>query len=127
MNPRLNDRGAAPVDFVLVGSLVIVLFLGIVQLGLVLHVRSTAINAAGEGARLGARADAGPEEAAERTRALLGQTLTEKYAGDVAARRTHLDGVEAIEVSVRMPLPVVGLLGPGGNLVVNGHALAEPR
>lgn len=126
MTGSSRDRGAAPVDFILVGSLVIFLFLGVVQVGLILHVRSTAINAAGEGARLGARADLGPVEAAERTRALLRQTLTERFAEDVEARRTVRDGLDVIEVSVRMPLPVVGLLGPGGNIVVRGHALAEP-
>jgi hypothetical protein len=43
----------------------------------------------------------------------------------VTAGSTVVDGAAVAEVTVRTPLPVVGLLGPGGTLTVRGHALEE--
>lgn len=122
--PRADD-GSAVVEFVLVSVLVLVLLLGVVQVALALHVRSLAIDAAAEGARVAARADRGPADGAARTRDLLTAALTGAYARDVTAGGGTLDGVPVAEVTVRAPLPVVGLLGPGGVLTVRGHALLE--
>ena len=52
------ERGSAVADFVMVAGLVSFLFVGLLQLGFVLHTRNTLIASAAEGARLGARADA---------------------------------------------------------------------
>lgn len=120
-----HDRGAAVVDFVLVGSLLIALFLGVVQLGLAQHVRATTINAASEGARHGARADRGPADAIARTQVLITDGVSGRYADNVQARVVTFEGLEVVEVSVRMPLPVIGLLGPSGTVEVNAHALTE--
>lgn len=105
--------------------LVLALFLSVVQVALAVHVRSLATDAAAEGARVAARADRTPADGVARTRALLAEALTGAYARDVTAARTTLDGVAVTEVTVRTPLPVVGLLGPGGTLTVRGHALEE--
>lgn len=120
-----RDRGAAAVDFVLVGSLVIALFLGVVQLGLAQHVRATTINAASEGARHGARADRGTMDAIARTQTLITDGVSGRYADDVQARLTMFEGLEVVEVTVRMPLPIIGLLGPTGTVEVTAHALSE--
>ena len=122
-----EDRGSAVVDFVLIGSLVVVLFLALIQLGLALHVRSTATSAASEGARVGARADRTPADGAKRTTALLTQSVSSAYAGQVDAHATVIDGLDVIEVKVIMPLPVIGLIGPAGSVTVLGHALVEPQ
>jgi hypothetical protein len=110
---------------VLVGGLVTVLFVAILQLTLVLHVRNTLVDCAGEGARYGALAGNDSEDAATRTRALLGQSLSKRFAGEVTARRVERSGLELVEVEVRAPLPVVGLIGSAGSVTVHGHALAE--
>ena len=52
-----NQRGSAVVDFVLVLAVLVPLFLGILQLALVLMVRNTLSSAAAEGARLAATYD----------------------------------------------------------------------
>ena len=49
-----GDTGSAIVDFALVGALVTVLFVGVLQLTIVLHVRNTLVDTAAEGARYGA-------------------------------------------------------------------------
>ncbi len=119
------ERGSAIVDFVLVGALLTVLFVGVLQLALTLHVRNTLIDCAAEGARYGALAGSSPAAGAQRTRELIGSAVASTYATDVAARTTGLDGVPVVEVTVRAPLPVIGLLGPSGVIAVSGRAIAE--
>ena len=118
------DAGSAVVDTVLVGALTTLLFASVLQLGLALHVRSTLIDCAAEGARYGALADRSPADGADRAVDLIRMSLAAAYASDVSARRTTLDGLPVIEVRVTAPLPVLGLLGPG-TLTVTGHALEE--
>ncbi len=123
--PRARDAGSAAVDFVLVGGLITVLFLGVLQLGLALHVRTLLIDSAAEGARLGARLESGPGDAESRTKELISAALSERYARDVTTSLVEVGGVEMVEVQVRAPMPVIALLGPSGTLEVRAHALAE--
>src|SRR4051794_41901002 len=55
-DPR-GDHGSAAVDFVLVGTLVTLLFLAVIQLGVDYHVRNVLAASVAEGARYGANAD----------------------------------------------------------------------
>jgi hypothetical protein len=102
-----------------------VLFAAVLQLAIAQHVRNTLVDCAAEGARYAALAGHVPSDGAERTRMLVEQALSAAYAGDVTAVRTTVDGVDVVDVTVSSPLPVVGLLGPGGRLTVHGHALEE--
>lgn len=123
---RGPDSGSAVAEFVMVSMLVVVLGMGVIQLGLALHVRNTLIACAAEGARLGARADASTSEAADRTRSLVADVLSPVYAQDVSSRRASTtDGVRVVEVTVVAPVPVVGLLGPSGAMTVTGRAFDE--
>ena len=117
--------GSAVVDFVLVGALTTVLFLAVVQLALALHVRSTLVDCAAEGARFGSLSGHTPSDGAERTRELIAMSLAEGYASDVTAEVVEVDGLEVVRVEVTAPLPVIGLLGPGDAMTVDGHALVE--
>ncbi|MHB1612848.1 MAG: TadE/TadG family type IV pilus assembly protein [Actinomycetes bacterium] len=120
-----DDRGSAPVEFALVSVLLTVLFLGVIQLALAVHVRSMLIASAAEGARLAARADRGPEEGIELTRRLVATSLSGSYAQDVTAGFQDVAGARTVYVQVRAALPIIGLLGPTGSLTVRGHALDE--
>lgn len=123
--PDDGERGSAVAEFVMVSVLVLALFLGVVQVAFALHVRSLTIDAAAEGARLAARADRSPEDGIARTRELIADSLSASYADDVVATTTQRAGLPVVEVTVRAPLPVVGLLGPSGTMTVSGHALEE--
>ena len=107
------------------GALLVLLLLLVVQVALALHVRATAVDCASEGARFGALAGSSPAAGAERARALLRASLAPRYAADVTARVVEVGGAAVVEVRVRAPLPVVGLLGAGRSLDVAGHALQE--
>lgn len=109
----------------LIGGLVVVIALGIVQLTLGLHVRNTLVDSASAGARYGALEGRSTADAVRRTRELVSGSLADGYASDVTASRVTRGGVEMVEVQVRAPLPVIGLIGPSGRLTVTGHAIAE--
>jgi hypothetical protein len=124
----VSDDGSAVVDFALVGGLLSLLFLSVVQLGLVVHVRNTLIDCAAEGARYGARAGRAPADGISRTRELVARELSAGYEArlsEVSAGVVERSGVAAVEVRVSAPLPLVGLVGPSGELSVQGHAFAE--
>lgn len=123
LGPR--DGGSAAVEFVLVGALTTIVFAGVLQLALVLHVRTTLIDCAAEGAHLAGLVGATLPDGVARTRDLIEMSLAPGFAQDVTARRTVVDGVTVVEVQVTAPLPVAGLLGPGGLLTVTGRALDE--
>ncbi len=120
-----RERGAAVVDFALVAGLLALVFAGVVQLTLAMHVRNTLVDCAAEGARYAALADRTPEDGIARTRALIDVSLAAGYGDAVTAVETELRGLPVVEVRVTAPLPVLGLLGPGGTLTVSGHALRE--
>ena len=120
-----DDRGSAVVEFTLVGVLLTALFLGLLQLGLALHIRNTLAASATEGARYAANADRSPEEGAEATRRLIRASLDDSFADEVTAGFEVVNGVETVYVDVRAPLPVIGVWGPGRSIHVRGHALDE--
>jgi Flp pilus assembly protein TadG len=120
------DRGAAVAEFALVAALVCLLFGAVLQLGYALHVRNTATAHVIEGARAGARADAGPGAGIARARELLTTTVPGSGA-DVRAGRTVVGGVQVVEVSADLALPVVGPWGIPGTMTVTGHAFAEDQ
>lgn len=120
------ERGSAVVDFVLVGGLLTMFFLAIIQLTLVLHVRNTLIDAAASGARYGTLADRNSEDARARTAQLIGVALNPEFARDVTISESTYQGMRTLEVTVRAPLPVVGLIGPRALLEVKGHAAIQP-
>jgi Flp pilus assembly protein TadG len=116
------QRGAAVVDFALIGGLLTVIFIAIIQLTLVLHVRNTLIDAASSGARYGTLADRNPQDAVERAEELIRGSLAASYGSDISVGESTMGGVRTLEVVVRAPLPVIGLIGPAGVMEVRGHA-----
>ena len=123
--PDRRDAGAAVVDFVLVSVVLLTLFLGVVQLGVALHVRNTLVAAAAEGARYGANADRSAADGEQRTRELVAASLSSVLVQEVAAGYEDVAGTSTVVVEVQARLPLVGLLGPARGLVVRGHAFAE--
>jgi Flp pilus assembly protein TadG len=120
-----GQRGSAVVDFVLVLVVLVPVFLGILQVALVLLVRNTLASAASEGARYAATLDRGPEDGAARTRDQIDGAISGRFARDVSARTATVDGAEGVEVTVRAVVPALGIGGPGIALQVTGHAVEE--
>jgi Flp pilus assembly protein TadG len=123
--PLRTDRGSAVVDFVLVLVVLVPLFLGILQVALVLHVRNTLTSAASEGARYAATVDRSLEAGVERTRMQIDGALAERFAQNVSATRSLRDQVRVVRVDVVADVPPLGFWGPAVRLAVSGHAAEE--
>ncbi|HVE62497.1 MAG TPA: TadE/TadG family type IV pilus assembly protein [Mycobacteriales bacterium] len=128
--PR-DDVGSAPVEFVLVGSLVIFLFLGILQLGLLLHMRNVVVSSASEAARTAANADRTCADARDRFRRLVHDSLSTRVSDGI---RTPIacgpdgdpaSGAALVRIDVDVDLPLVFL--PFGSVSVSatGRAIKE--
>lgn len=117
------ERGSATAEWVLVAALLTLVLMSVLQVGFALHVRTTLIDAAAEGARAAALHGADPIDGIDRTRTLIAAALDPHYADriDVA-----VDG-EQIIVTVTAPLPMLGLVGIPGGVEVSAHAPREQR
>lgn len=120
-----DDEGSAIAEFVMVAGLLTVLTLSVIQLALALHIRNTVIDAAAEGARYAALADSGLPDGVARTRDLITVAIGAAYARDVTASYGSYLGHPAAQVTVRTPLPLIGLVGIDDGLEVTGHAAVE--
>ena len=112
-------------DFVLVLVVLVPLFLGIVQVALVLHVRNTLVAAASEGARYAATADRPLSAGVDRTRERISEAIAGRFASAVTARSVPVLGAPGVEVDVAADVPPLGLWGPAVHLSVSGHAVEE--
>jgi len=127
---RPRDNGSAPVDFVLVGSLVTLLFMALLQLGVDYHVRNVLAACVADGARYGANADvADPQSGASRANEEISQALGARYARAYAPlQQDSDDGAPVVTVAVTAKLPLLAWFLPDGPTVhATGHALLEPR
>jgi len=129
MTRRTGAAGAAVVDFVLVTVLVVALFLLVLQVGLVLHVRNVLVSSAAEGARYAANADRTPGDGVARAKQAVAQALSPSLADRMTytPNETTLNGAQVVEITVTGPLPVVFLPAGPLHLTVHGHALEEGR
>lgn len=127
---RPRDAGSAPVEFVLVGSLVTLLFLGVVQLAVDYHIRNVLAACVAEGARYAANADVDDARAgADRANELIAESLGPGFAratpGEVIR---DAFGTDIVSVTAVARLPLVAWFLPAGPVVhVTGHAIVEPR
>jgi hypothetical protein len=117
-----GENGSAVADFVMVGGLLVALALSIVQLTLVLHVRNVLVDAAASGARYGTLADRTADDARQRAEELIAASVGADYARDIRVGHADVAGLRTLEVRVLAPMPVVGLLGPAGQMEAAGHA-----
>ncbi|WP_241681222.1 TadE/TadG family type IV pilus assembly protein [Pseudactinotalea terrae] len=113
------------VDFLLVSLLLTVLVLGVVQLALALHVRTMLTDAAAEGARYAALHGSDLAAGEARTAELIAMTLPDRYAQEIETGYDTYGDVTLVTVTVSAPLPVLGLFGPSGTVVVTGRAVDE--
>jgi Flp pilus assembly protein TadG len=112
----------APVEFALVAPLLLLVALAVLQLTLLLHVRSVAIGAASEGARLAAMGD--PSLGRERTLAILDSSIAGTAIRDAVVRVDLSGPVAVTAVDVTLDVPLVGLLGPVA-MTISGRAVIE--
>jgi hypothetical protein len=126
--PPRDDRGAAVVEFVLVGVVLLLLFLGVVQVGIVLHVRAVLAADAAEGARHAANLGRPPGEAGPHASALAARSLSPAVARALPCRSAPAvgdGGVRLVEVRCEGDLPLRVLPLGALHLAVRGRAVQE--
>lgn len=96
----------------MITGLLMALFLGAVQLAVFLHVRNLARDVAVHASRTGVLADRGPVDAEERGRQLAASTLGGGALRDVTVTTDGTGEGSRLSVSVRVAVPLIGLL-PG--------------
>lgn len=111
-------------EFVAVAALTTLVFAGLLQLSLALHVRTVLVDCVAEGARYGALGDRGPQDGAARAQELVTAALGPRFAQEVSAERAVVDGLAVVRVSARAPLPVAGMAGTALTTTVHGHGVA---
>lgn len=119
------ERGSAVVDFVLVLLVITPLFLGILQVALVMMVRNTLASAASEGARYAATLDRGPEDGVARTRQQVDRAIAGRFAREVEADTVLVEGAPGVRITVHATVPALGIGGPAVPLTVTGSAVEE--
>ena len=119
------EHGSAVVDFVLVLVVLVPLFLGIIQVALVLHVRNTLTSAASEGARYAATLDRPLDAGVTKTRQQIAGAIAGRFASDITVAAVDVRGAPGVRVDVVADVPPLGLWGPAVHLSVSGHAIEE--
>lgn len=122
-----SERGSAVVDFVLILGLLVPLFLGVLQVALVMFVRNTLASAASEGARYAATVGHTPGDGILRARQQLDRVLAARYADEVTARATTIGGAPAVTVLIHAEVPALGIGGPAIVVDVTGRAIQEQQ
>lgn len=123
----LEQRGAAPVEFVLTGTLLVLITLGVLQLSLSIYVRNTVIDAAAEGARFASLADNSLLDGVQRAEELIRSSLGEGFMVEFRGRHAVVVNQPAIELTATTALPIVGIWGFFGTMEVSAVAAEELR
>ncbi|WP_237195451.1 TadE/TadG family type IV pilus assembly protein [Rothia nasimurium] len=123
--PPEDERGNATAEFIMVSALVVLLFLGVLQVAFALFTRNVLQDAASQGARYGAMLDREPADGEERTRDLLYSVLPDRYSTTISSSITQWQGVEAVQITVTAPVPLLGPFGAAAQWEVSGHAVVQ--
>jgi len=126
VSPRSEGvRGNAPAEFVLVGTLLTALALGVIHVALVIHVRHILHASAWEGARYASYYGTTFAEGRALTVDLISEALSDSYAQAVSVRSSNVGNQPAVTVQVRAPIPTVGLWSLGGEMSVQAAVPLE--
>lgn len=118
-----QESGSAIAEFVMVSGLLLAVFVSVLQLTLVLHVRNTLLDAAATGARYGTLADRGPDDGVQRTRELVTGALSPRFAQNVSAVSREIGGRPGLEITISTGFPLFGFITLGGELRVTAEAV----
>jgi hypothetical protein len=118
-----SDDGSAVVEFTLVSVLVLALFLGVLQVGLSLHLRNVVVASLAEGAREAANADRDCADGIARAHDLIRRAAGRRVADGIDLTCNVNGGVVAVRG--RGPLPLLFPLVGSVALDATAHAFDE--
>lgn len=121
------DRGSAVVEFVGVGALVTLAALGVMQVGMVSHVKAVVTDSAIAGAAYAALADSSLAAGIERTRELAAMGIARDLITDVTATTTTVAGKPVVVITASYRVPTLGPWAPMAVSSTSGRAFLETR
>ena len=122
---RPLERGSAPVEFVLVGVLLVAVALTVLQVAFVAHVKSIAIDSAIAGAAHAALADTTDAEGVARTRELVGLGIADGLVRSVTVSDVNTSPRPVVAITVELAVPAIGPWLPVAAMTVRGRAIRE--
>ncbi len=122
---REVDRGSAPVDFALVGVLLVAIALVVVQIAFFAHLRAVAIDSAIAGAAHAALADTTDSEGVARATALVSAGVAASLVRSVSVGSSEVAGKPIVSVTIRLAVPAIGPWLPLAETDVTGRAFRE--
>ncbi|ORC18847.1 MULTISPECIES: TadE/TadG family type IV pilus assembly protein [Rothia] len=120
-----DDAGNATAEFVMVSALVLLMFLGVLQISFAMYAKNVVQDAASQGARYGAMRDRTPQDGEERTQELLYSVLPQSYQTQVSSAVVDWHGAQALQITVNAPVPLLGPFGLTAEWEVTGHAIKQ--
>lgn len=120
-----EEAGAAVVEFVLVMLILVPLVLGILQFGMVLHVRNTLASAAAEGAREAALLGSSAEAGEARVRHHVDLAFSPEFEAEIDVHPATVAGAPGYAAVVTAEVPTVVFGSSLMRVQVSGHAISE--
>ena len=122
---RELERGSAPVEFVLVGVLLVAVALTVLQIAFVAHVRAVATDSAIAGAAHAALADTADSEGVIRATELVTSGIAASLVRSVFSAAGEVAGEPIASVTIRLAVPAIGPWLPIAETDVTGRAFRE--
>ena len=122
---RELERGSAPVEFVMVGVLLVAVALTVLQIAFVAHIRAVAIDSAIAGAAHAALADTADSEGVVRATELVTSGVAASLVRYVSVTSGEVAGKPIASVTIRIGVPIIGPWLPVAETEVTGRAFRE--
>jgi len=102
------ERGSAPVEFVLVGVLLVAVALTVLQIAFIAHIRAVAIDSAIAGAAHAGLADTADSEGVDRAIELVTSGIAASLVRSVSISSGEAAGRAIASVTIRLAVPAIG-------------------
>ena len=122
---RELERGSAPVEFVMVGVLLVAVALTVLQIAFVAHIRAVAIDSAIAGAAHAALADTADSEGVVRATELVTSGVAASLVRSVFIASSEVAGKPIASVTIRLGVPIIGPWLLVAETEVTGRAFRE--
>ncbi|MCF8547214.1 MAG: pilus assembly protein [Microbacteriaceae bacterium] len=119
------ERGSAPVEFALVGVLLVAVALTVLHIAFVVHIRAVAIDSAIAGAAHAALADTADSEGVARATELVTSGITASLVRSVSVASGEVAGHAIVSVTIRLAVPAIGPWLTIAETEVTGRAFRE--
>jgi len=119
------ERGSAPVEFVLVGVLLVAVALTVLQIAFVAHIRAVAIDSAIAGAAHAALADTADSEGVIRATELVASGVAASLVRSVTVTSGEVARKPIVSITIRLGVPIIGPWLTVAETDVTGRAFRE--